>query len=53
MVYTLIIDPVFIVACMVGIGHPVGIVLFVTASIANVSVERLSLTIRPFVLRSS
>ena len=41
---------VFIVACMVGIVHPpVGIVLFMTSSIANVSVEKLSVAILPFV----
>lgn len=42
---------VFVVACMVGVIHPpAGVVLFMTASVANLSVERLSLTILPFVL---
>lgn len=41
---------IFIVSCMVGIIHPpAGVVLFMTSSIANVSVEKLSLTILPFV----
>jgi tripartite ATP-independent transporter DctM subunit len=41
---------IFIVASMVGIVHPpAGVILFMTASLMNISVERLSLAILPFV----
>ncbi len=41
---------IFVVASMVGIVHPpAGVILFMTASLMNISVERLSLAILPFV----
>jgi len=42
---------VFVVTCLVGlVTPPVGIILFMTSSIASVSLERLSITVLPFVL---
>jgi C4-dicarboxylate transporter, DctM subunit len=42
---------VFVVTSLIGmVTPPVGIVLFMVASIANVSLERLSIVILPFVL---
>ena len=42
---------VFVVTSLIGmVTPPVGIVLFMVSSIANVSLERLSIVILPFVL---
>jgi tripartite ATP-independent transporter DctM subunit len=42
---------VFVVTCLIGlVTPPVGVILFMTSSIANVSLERLSLTVVPFVV---
>lgn len=42
---------VFVVTCMIGlVTPPVGIVLFMTSSIANVRLEPLSIAVVPFVL---
>lgn len=41
---------IFVIACMVGIVHPpAGVILFMTSSLMNISVEKLSLEILPFV----
>jgi tripartite ATP-independent transporter DctM subunit len=50
------IDPVqfalvFVITCLIGlVTPPVGIILFMVSSIANVSLERLSLSVLPFVI---
>jgi tripartite ATP-independent transporter DctM subunit len=42
---------VFVVTCLIGlVTPPVGIILFMTSSIANVTLERLSLAMLPFVV---
>jgi tripartite ATP-independent transporter DctM subunit len=42
---------VFVVTCLVGlVTPPVGIILFMTSSIANVKLEPLSLAVLPFVI---
>ena len=42
---------VFVVTCLIGlVTPPVGIILFMTSSIANVSIERLSAAVLPFVI---
>jgi tripartite ATP-independent transporter DctM subunit len=42
---------VFVVTCMIGlVTPPVGIILFMTSSIANVKLEPLSLAVFPFVI---
>ena len=42
---------VFVVTCLVGlVTPPVGIILFMTSSIANVSLEKLSAAVLPFVI---
>ena len=42
---------VFVVTCLIGmVTPPVGIVLFMVSSIANVRLERLSIAILPFVI---
>jgi tripartite ATP-independent transporter DctM subunit len=42
---------VFVVTCMIGlVTPPVGIILFMTSSIANVRLEPLSLAVLPFVI---
>ena len=42
---------VFVVTCLIGlVTPPVGIILFMTSSIANVKLEPLSLAVLPFVI---
>lgn len=42
---------VFVITCLIGlVTPPVGIILFMVSSIANVRLERLSLAVFPFVL---
>jgi TRAP-type C4-dicarboxylate transport system permease large subunit len=42
---------VFVICCMIGlITPPVGVILFMTATVANVSFEALSRNILPFVI---
>lgn len=42
---------VFVVTCLIGlVTPPVGVILFMTSSIANVSLEKISLAVLPFVL---
>ena len=42
---------VFVVTCLIGlVTPPVGIILFMTSSIANVTLEPLSLAVLPFVI---
>ena len=42
---------VFVVTCLIGlVTPPVGIILFMTSSIAGVTLERLSIAVLPFVL---
>jgi tripartite ATP-independent transporter DctM subunit len=41
----------FVITCMIGlVTPPVGIILFMTSSIANITLERISLAVLPFVL---
>lgn len=42
---------IFVISCMVGIvTPPVGVILFMTAGLTNISVEKLSVEILPFVV---
>ena len=42
---------VFVVTCLIGlVTPPVGVILFMTSSIANVTLERISLAVFPFVV---
>ncbi len=42
---------VFVITCLIGlVTPPVGIILFMVSSIANISLERLSVQVFPFVL---
>ena len=42
---------VFVVTCLIGlVTPPVGIILFMTSSIANVTLEKLSIAVFPFVV---
>jgi tripartite ATP-independent transporter DctM subunit len=42
---------VFVITCLIGlVTPPVGIILFMVSSIANVTLERLSLSVLPFVI---
>jgi len=40
-----------VVTCLIGlVTPPVGVILFMTSSIANVTLERISLAVFPFVV---
>jgi tripartite ATP-independent transporter DctM subunit len=42
---------VFVITCMIGlVTPPVGVILFMTSSIANISLERISASVFPFVV---
>jgi tripartite ATP-independent transporter DctM subunit len=42
---------VFVITCLIGlVTPPVGVILFMTSSIANISLEKISATVFPFVL---
>ena len=42
---------VFVITCLIGlVTPPVGVILFMTSSIANITLERISAAVFPFVL---